>query len=142
MFLVMGFCLYLLPCSGQCEPHNMTALNNKFLHYQFSHDTDKIAQVLDKLKQKATDEDIQILKEVCAAVSKRAARLAAAGLAAIVQVILQTLITTHNALLLSVPKRNYSRCWSSLIKFVSIVTIFDNNSYRLQEPLVGASNWS
>ena len=40
------------------------------------------------MKVNASESDIEILKRVCAAVSIRAARLAAAGLAAIVKVCL------------------------------------------------------
>ena len=38
------------------------------------------------MKLNASESDIEILKQVCAAVSKRAARLAAGGLATIVKV--------------------------------------------------------
>lgn len=40
------------------------------------------------MKVTASDSDVEILQQVCAAVSMRAARLAAAGIAAIVKVCL------------------------------------------------------
>ena len=51
-----------------------------------SHERYKIDGVLTEMKVKASEADIEILQQVCAAVSIRAARLAAAGLATIIKV--------------------------------------------------------
>ena len=51
-----------------------------------SHDGYKIDQVMNEMGVNASESDIEILKQVCAAVSIRAARLAAAGIAAIIKV--------------------------------------------------------
>ena len=51
-----------------------------------SHDRYKIDQVINEMGVNASESDIEILKQVCAAVSIRAARLAAAGIAAIIKV--------------------------------------------------------
>lgn len=56
------------------------------LLYFNSHERYKIDEVLNEMQVKASESDIAILKQVCAAVSKRAARLAAGGLATIVKV--------------------------------------------------------
>ena len=54
--------------------------------YFNSHERYKIDEVLNEMKLNASESDIEILKQVCAAVSRRAARLAAAGIATIVKV--------------------------------------------------------
>lgn len=54
--------------------------------YFNSHERYKIDEALSEMKLNASESDIEILKQVCAAVSKRAARLAAGGLATIVKV--------------------------------------------------------
>lgn len=54
--------------------------------YFNSHERYKIDEVLNEMKLNASESDIEILQQVCAAVSKRAARLAAGGLATIVKV--------------------------------------------------------
>ena len=59
--------------------------------YFNSHERYKIDEVLNEMKVNASETDIEILKQVCAAVSKRAARLAAGGLATIVKVLNLTL---------------------------------------------------
>ena len=51
-----------------------------------SHDGYKIDQVMNEMGVNASESDTEILKQVCAAVSIRAARLAAAGIAAIIKV--------------------------------------------------------
>ena len=51
-----------------------------------SHDRYKIDQVINEMGVNASESDIEILKQVCTAVSIRAARLAAAGIAGIVKV--------------------------------------------------------
>ncbi|KAK3723804.1 hypothetical protein QZH41_019478, partial [Actinostola sp. cb2023] len=56
----------------------------KFVSDIESHDDNKLLAVLKELNIEGTSRDHEILKKVCAAVSKRAARLAAAGLATIV----------------------------------------------------------
>lgn len=57
----------------------------KFVSDIESHERYKIDEVLNEMKLNASESDIEILKQVCAAVSKRAARLAAAGIATIVK---------------------------------------------------------
>ena len=56
-----------------------------FFHL-ISHDRYKISEVLNEMEVTATEWDIDILQRVCAAVSVRAARLAAAGIVALVKV--------------------------------------------------------
>ena len=58
-----------------------------FFHL-ISHDRYKISEVLKEMEVTATEWDIDILQRVCAAVSVRAARLAAAGIVALVKVTL------------------------------------------------------
>ena len=64
----------------------MTKKSN--LYFFGSHEKHKIEVVLDEMevKTQASESDIEILQRVCAAVSIRAARLAAAGIATIVKV--------------------------------------------------------
>ncbi|XP_020607641.1 hexokinase-2-like [Orbicella faveolata] len=57
----------------------------KFVSDIESHERYKIDEVLNEMKLNASESDIEILQQVCAAVSKRAARLAAGGLATIVK---------------------------------------------------------
>lgn len=59
------------------------------LYLSNSHDRYKIDEVLNEMGVTASESDVDILKRVCAAVSLRAARLSAAGVAAIVKVCLQ-----------------------------------------------------
>ena len=56
------------------------------LLYFNSHERYKIDEVLSEMKLNASESDIEILKQVCAAVSRRAAKLAAGGIATIVKV--------------------------------------------------------
>lgn len=63
--------------------------NKKHLSFFFgSGEREQIDKVLKEMKieKQAVESDIQILQRVCAAVSIRAARLAAAGVATIVKV--------------------------------------------------------
>lgn len=53
-----------------------------------SHDNGKIRQTVQELGVEGTEEDYETLKKVCGELSKRAASLAAAGLATIVEVII------------------------------------------------------
>jgi len=57
----------------------------KFVSDIESHDNNKLVQVLKELDVEGSTKDHEVLKRVCTSVSKRAARLAAAGLAAIVE---------------------------------------------------------
>ncbi|XP_068708853.1 hexokinase-4-like [Montipora foliosa] len=57
----------------------------KFVSEIESHDRYKISEVLNEMEVTATEWDIDILQRVCAAVSVRAARLAAAGIVALVK---------------------------------------------------------
>lgn len=65
--------------------HEVTEQSSCFFYFN-SHERFKIEEVLNEMKLNASESDIETLKQVCAAVSKRAARLAAGGLATIVKV--------------------------------------------------------
>ena len=55
-----------------------------------SGDLSRIKKVWEELGYaKASDEDVEVVKKICKVMSERAARLATAGLAAIVKVIIQ-----------------------------------------------------
>jgi len=97
--LVRQVCLDLvdkgLLFNGKASKKFLTkmAFLTKFVSDIESHDNAKLLGVLNELEIDGTPRDQMILKLVCAAVSKRAARLAAAGLVAIVMKINKPLCT-------------------------------------------------
>ena len=79
--------LMIINCFFQRNIH--TNSHSCFCNINFffnSHDRYKIDQVINEMGVNASESDIEILKQVCTAVSIRAARLAAAGIAGIVKV--------------------------------------------------------
>ena len=67
-----------------------------FLYSHFSGNREQTLKVLEELGYaQPNDEDIEILQKICQVISERAARLAAAGLAALVKVCM-----VHNIILL------------------------------------------
>ena len=75
------------PSRGKGEDQQQTQPTwFSFVNFFNSHDGYKIDQVMNEMGVNASESDIEILKQVCAAISIRAARLAAAGIAAIIKV--------------------------------------------------------
>ena len=70
-------------------------VKNLFIQHE-SHDRKKLLMVLEEMEVKGSRRDHNIMEMVCEAVSLRAARLAAAGLAAIVKVVMCFLDNYNN----------------------------------------------